>query len=574
MAKPGFIKPKGWDKYFSKKETEELFDFFIGFHPNVNWEEQSYKDVLGVNRFTPIYPETNKYDDSEGIKPKQVKAFVDLFSMEDFKKTATFLSIHGATIPGRWFVTDKEPESPTFISWKTLWESNVATLSTKEELGHLFLTLLKNAGQIDRTDYYVYANDVKQALYENTEDILALLNEAFTNKLYPKGETLNLKKLSLEDFIKEREDLWMKTHKVVPHAREMLFMDPTHWDKDIFTSSLDMFFGVKQLTKLSQQDKEKFLKLYKTFGFALPAVGHYLKRFQPLETVNLLKTVELIPMLTEEKVSGFKKVLAEMTRGIQIIASADELINILMTFIYFQDTTTEIQKKADSHAILLRDIDSLKETGAFVTQLVNDGESLKFLDGINFRDLGVFKKYPFSQPEIKKAIELYKKTHHIKTTVPLFKGSIDNYEFEMIDKNDIRGLAAGNATQCCQRMGGVGETCVYFGQEKENSTFFLITKNGEICAQSWVWMIDGQITFDSFEMKGDSGNQIKLFVECYKEYAKYAIKQKGVKLLTVGGGRGSQFTSAPMNGGDYIRVKEKHPSVYSDASTQYLLLKK
>lgn len=582
MAKPGFIKlKKVWKKHFDEKTLEDLEQFFKSFFPAVNWEETSYVEVLGVNRFTPIYPETDKYDDSEGIHPKQVKAFVEKFSMEEFKQLASFLSEYGEFFPSRYMVQDKEPESPFFYSWRTAWESNVANLETKTDIGNMMFGLLKRAtGQkavfpqgSDGVDFYSYDSEIKKAIFENREDTVLAINEILKAKTFPRGTTLSLKQLKMEDFIESRKELWLKTHKFVPKVKEMLFTDPKGWEKTSFIESIEMFHGVKQLEKLAQPEKESFLRLYKTFGKALPYVGDYLKRYQQLNTVNLRNGIELASVAKDTQLQGFSRVLSEMTRGVNVVCTVEELTNILVTFVYFEDTTTELMKKIDNHAVMVRDIDNLKESGSFVTQMISNGESLSFLKDINFRDLSIFKKYPFNKDEITQCISLYKRTFELKTTVPLYKGKIGQYEFEMIDKNDIRGLAAGNATQCCQRLGGLGRTCVVYGQEKENSTFFLITKNGEIHAQSWVWMIDGQLTFDSLEMKGSSAEAMNTFIECYKEYSDFAIKQKGIKLITIGGGRVSGHFNR-MDAGDYIQIQEKVPNQYTDARTQYLIKKK
>lgn len=83
---------------------------------------------------------------------------------------------------------------------------------------------------------------------------------------------------------------------------------------------------------------------------------------------------------------------------------------------------------------------------------------------------------------------LYARTCHIKTKVPLFSGKIGDYTWEMLDKNDIRGLVAGNAVNCCQRIGSLekrahsysGANCVYAGAEEEEQTFFIISKKDRI----------------------------------------------------------------------------------------------
>lgn len=77
-------------------------------------------------------------------------------------------------------------------------------------------------------------------------------------------------------------------------------------------------------------------------------------------------------------------------------------------------------------------------------------------------------------------------------------------KYRFIEKDDPLGLVLGNLTNCCQRIGGVGESCVEVGQTNPNSGFIVIECNGEVVAQSWVWYDDksGAIALDNIEVPG------------------------------------------------------------------------
>ena len=143
-------------------------------------------------------------------------------------------------------------------------------------------------------------------------------------------------------------------------------------------------------------------------------------------------------------------------------------------------------------------------------------------------------------------------------------GKIGEYEYEVLQKNDIRGLIVGNLSQCCQRIGGIGNDCVYYGARNEDSTFFAVMKNGTLVAQSWIWHKNGQITFDSIEcVSSDYGKGV---IECYKDYAKKAIKEKGVKKITVGA-----YSRTGLSGIFPECDNVEYVDVYSDAGTQYCI---
>ena len=53
-----------------------------------------------------------------------------------------------------------------------------------------------------------------------------------------------------------------------------------------------------------------------------------------------------------------------------------------------------------------------------------------------------------------------------ETTLPNLKGSIGNYKWEIIKKDNPIGLMLGYATDCCQVIGGDGESCLKTGYEE------------------------------------------------------------------------------------------------------------
>lgn len=110
-----------------------------------------------------------------------------------------------------------------------------------------------------------------------------------------------------------------------------------------------------------------------------------------------------------------------------------------------------------------------------------------------------------SQSQFEKAQGLFEKGKVIKSEQVLrvrADKSESDVKYRFIGKDDPLGLVLGNLTNCCQRIGGVGESCVVVGETDPNSGFVVIECGGEIVAQSWVWYDDktGTIALDNIEV--------------------------------------------------------------------------
>ena len=72
-------------------------------------------------------------------------------------------------------------------------------------------------------------------------------------------------------------------------------------------------------------------------------------------------------------------------------------------------------------------------------------------------------------------------------------------------RSDPAGLLLGEATNCCQHVGGAGEDSAVHGQTHPRGGFFAVTDDrGQTVAQSWVWCDgDGAWCFDNIEAPGE-----------------------------------------------------------------------
>ena len=64
---------------------------------------------------------------------------------------------------------------------------------------------------------------------------------------------------------------------------------------------------------------------------------------------------------------------------------------------------------------------------------------------------------------------------------------IGKYSIRLLDKSDPTGMLLGGLTNCCQRIGGVGQSSMVAGYELPESGFVVIEKENTIIAQAWVY---------------------------------------------------------------------------------------
>lgn len=129
---------------------------------------------------------------------------------------------------------------------------------------------------------------------------------------------------------------------------------------------------------------------------------------------------------------------------------------------------------------------------------------------------------------------------------------------------DTLALAIGEETDCCQHLNGAGSSCAEVSYTDPKAAVWVVYKNNQVHAQSFVFRTRNTIVIDSIECLG---NISKEAIALYKEYAKKLIGNDGIKKILVG----------DTNYGETLEVikelnitdKAKHPgdcpSSYSDS---------
>ena len=208
----------------------------------------------------------------------------------------------------------------------------------------------------------------------------------------------------------------------------------------------------------------------------------------------------------------------------------------------------------------------------------NDNKTLALIVG----------KYGYTQEQFEKIQELFNKGKSIKSeSIKLFIA--DDYEkniisYELLEKDNPLGVVLGNITNCCQIIGGAGQSCVEYGITQPNSKFITFNYNNTIIGQSWVWYDEESktICLDNIEVPekyydilNKKSNLQKTFIECLYRVAKgfkEEMKLHGLQVEHVTIGEGYNDVNKILEkafGKEKIGVKLKDYNGYSDASKQY-----
>lgn len=109
--------------------------------------------------------------------------------------------------------------------------------------------------------------------------------------------------------------------------------------------------------------------------------------------------------------------------------------------------------------------------------------------------------------ELKEAEEIFELTKkREKNYIPQIKTTQKRYRGRILRADDPMNVLAGNATDCCQAVGDVGQAAMMHGATENNGRIFVveqIDENGKVIklvAQSWVWRNKDRLCFDNIEI--------------------------------------------------------------------------
>ena len=321
----------------------------------------------------------------------------------------------------------------------------------------------------------------------------------------------------------------------IPQIKELCMMiDPDKFNVKTFQDFVATVAGSKEnfMNCLSSEQKYRYVYLYEMFS----------SKFVEVKTALFAKNINVEDLyLKEAAIEMFKS-----GKNIQI----DLIIKGLKSLIDFlKSEGRERQLLAGILAYLeiVSKLDNLVELAGKPAELAVAIQTSKYecLPG-GEEMAAACARLLMPQREFDMYQKLYidsaKNALKAARTIPTISGEIEGsrYSWAFVTAEDPRGYLAGLETNCCQHLSGAGGSCVRFmAEHPEISGIFLVLKNGETVAQSFVWhhVEGGTICFDNIEaLGGDIRDNVW---SCYDAFADELEKRApmfGYKRLTIGTG--------------------------------------
>ncbi len=227
------------------------------------------------------------------------------------------------------------------------------------------------------------------------------------------------------------------------------------------------------------------------------------------------------------------------------------------------------------------DVEGLKET--FKT--MEDAKTLP--ENISREDLVAYAPWfsemlrHYSAQQAIEAVSEIKENFNPEAKIPPARIDIgQGWSGEVLKKDDPRGATIGADTGCCMTLDGASESCIMAGYEQPECGFFVLTRHGEVVAQSFLYVNEekapGVIVADNIEAnKGrDFGEVVKRYDAFFQKYIVEQLKdqEKGKVFTEVHIGTGyTDVNLADLAVATVVPMEDSE--VYTDAKQQRLLFK-
>lgn len=511
---------KIWKKSFSDEEliaiNQKIQDFSNEISLHIFNSDLIIPKDFNQSRVTFAYLETDRWDGSEGISPKQLKKLINIWG-ENYIIALWCLSL----LSSKYLLNEvfaEDEDNVRIVSYKELLKLDdfKVFFENKEESLKFMFTKLG------------YTCD---AVNNESIQILSLMHMYGTLK----EQLINLDSV---DVLDEVSNEWRLMHNVVPQEKFlMIALKPKDWQLQSFSDSMNSLYGVRQFRKLDKSDMIRFVNFYKKAG------------------TNAGTIISLL---------GKDGVFIE--RDLSSIEFTQEMIAFINR-VFDKEKDLDISTKIDvmflSKEEKVRNI--YNETSNIKKILEIQDYSILF-DFVPIEKIFQLRKFNFSKNTLEVMKTIFENTRNIVSTIPIGSGIInDHYRWEILPKSNFDSILAGNYTQCCQHVDGVGKTCVTIGAYRENITIFAVYKDHTMVCQSMLWRADDYIVADSIEPV--SSGYTKYIEKAYIELAEH-FENNDLELIFGATGRldSDNLTSGYRE--EIVSNQQYIPDIYSDASSQ------
>jgi len=278
-----------------------------------------------------------------------------------------------------------------------------------------------------------------------------------------------------------------------------------------------------------------------------------LKTLEPF-IENIIESADIIKDIKSLFKSKLKNVRKELeVTSIDIIKNAGfeskkqalDTINFLIEV--FKNPAKHSFSKMKEYSILSKKIMFLLQ----IMSIKNGYEGLlKSKESLEDVENETGEKFNYNPEKDKKHPALYKLNVDIN----------DNYRFRVLDADDPRHLTIGIESDCCQRLGGVGEAAAKDSFINPLAGILILeSKNGEFVTQSYIHYVPNENGYilDNIEGMPDRWNE----EEVKKAYIKLAekMKEKGANYFSVG----KEYSAVNFNKIVGNSERDEHPIYFT-----------
>ena len=573
------IKKKIWLKYFSKKEFKLVLDVFKRNSPytDENWERIKFTKMIRKNgQF--VHMESDIADNSLGILPKQIKNCLDKIGIDQLLELLeNTLPIFNSMLKDG--VLTKMFSDSGFINWEMVWAYLILDkdISNQDDytlhIGQCYVNLMSD----DNGWKFGSCSDellraVGKGQYRKSHFRMAI-DSGIISKNFNRVELFHFGTDALE---KRYALKWKKIRNYIPKSKHLLRANPENFCKKTM-NAIGKIYGTTKLGELSHDNERNASLLIDNFGINLEAIN-----LEYRDETLFLNGREFIFNLNfgNKKVRDIRPFLRKVSKMINSFDDITSFISCLNRYPVLEKYVTRKDKISLSEEKTIRNIVNLVVAAPEAV-----ADSLKSISPEFIKML--YKNDPENEiagvDTILALIKIFDKYKNVDLQIPIVKGEVGKYTFEILKKSDPLGLTLGYATDCCQVIGGEGESCLVSGYKEETSSFFVIKKNGKVFSQSWVWEKtnrDGKrvFAFDSIEILGKNSACSQDVIKCYENGAKELSKHYDIVFASADGSvlPDGIFALGRLESYDYLEgnpetnyAKEKdlecpYDNVYSD----------
>ena len=125
------------------------------------------------------------------------------------------------------------------------------------------------------------------------------------------------------------------------------------------------------------------------------------------------------------------------------------------------------------------------------------------------KGIDLAQKFAFSQEYFEEAQRIWELGRKREaSSIPRIEGKEDEYSYEVLRLDDAAGIFIGNITDCCQKVGGAGESSMLHSMTEKNGRVFVVRDaDKKIISQSWLWRNGDVVCFDNVEIPYSGNNQ-------------------------------------------------------------------